>query len=262
MHRVYVHLEPALCEPETLAGQTVVVIDVLRATTTLVYALAHGAACILPCATPEEARQRAAALPPGTALLGGERQGVRIDGFDLGNSPSEYRREVVAGKTIVFTTTNGTRALLHARQARRVLLAGFVNALAAVDALHVESGDVHILCAGTDRQVTLEDTLLAGFLAECWRELDHGPVYVRDFGNDAADLAWAAWRRAKDRIPKQRGRRANDNWLIPELAASQGGRNLAGLGLEADLADAAAIARFDVVPEFDPAAGAVRLPGG
>src|SRR3954447_24007137 len=126
MPRVFVHLLPALVEPETLRDQTVVVVDVLRATTTIVHALAAGARAVVPCLEVEEARQRAANLPAGSAVLGGERQGLRIEGFDLGNSPTEYTPERVAGKTVVFTTTNGTRAMLHARGARRVVLGSLV----------------------------------------------------------------------------------------------------------------------------------------
>ena len=106
-----------LVEPAELAGATAVVIDVLRAGTTIVYALAAGAEQVVPCLEVADARAMVEQFPAGTALLGGERQGLPIEGFDLGNSPDEYEPARVAGKTIVLTTTNGTRAMASAREA-------------------------------------------------------------------------------------------------------------------------------------------------
>ena len=145
------HFLPALTTPEALAGATLVVIDVLRATTVIPHALAVGAKAVIPCLEVEDAVQAAARLPAGQAVLGGERGGLKIDGFDLGNSPDEYTPQTVAGKTLVFTTTNGTRAMMHCRQAQRVLLGSFVNASAIVDALAADR-DVRLLCAGTARR--------------------------------------------------------------------------------------------------------------
>src|SRR4051812_42560200 len=108
--RIDVYLLPALVEPEALSGSTVVVIDVLRATTTIVHALAAQAVEVAPFRDVEDARRLANDLG-NKAVLGGERGGVPIPGFDLGNSPAEYTSERVAGKTVIFTTTNGTRAL-------------------------------------------------------------------------------------------------------------------------------------------------------
>src|SRR5262245_9024917 len=109
--RVYVHLAPELFQSGDLHDGVAVVIDVLRASTTIVQALAAGALAVIPCSEVDEAERLAARFRPGTALLGGERKGVRIAGFDLGNSPGEYTPAVLRGKTLIFTTTNGTRAL-------------------------------------------------------------------------------------------------------------------------------------------------------
>ncbi len=252
MPKIFVHLEPALCEPTILAGATAVVIDVLRATTTMIYALAAGAAEIRPCVTVDEARRLAEGYPPGAALLGGERQGLRIDGFQLGNSPSEYGGEIVRGKSIVFTTTNGTRALEHARQADNVLVAGFVNAAAAIRRLIAAPGEVHLVCAGTDRQVTGEDTLLAGFLVRGLFQEALQSARAPEFGNDSARLAAAACAGLTDQADVV-------GWLSRELAQSLGGRNLLALGLEADLVAAAQLNRFDLVPRYEPVSGTVRL---
>ena len=101
--------------------------DVLRATTVMVHALAAGCEAVIPCGEIDEAKEIAAGLPPGTALLAGERQGLPIPGFDLGNSPGEFTPEVCDGKTLVMTTTNGTRAILASLEAERVYIASFAN---------------------------------------------------------------------------------------------------------------------------------------
>ncbi|HSE95214.1 MAG TPA: 2-phosphosulfolactate phosphatase, partial [Methylomirabilota bacterium] len=112
----------------TLAGVTAVMIDTVRASTTIVTALAHGARAVVPVATPEEARAAAAHGVDGPVLLGGERGGAPPPGFALGNSPAEYAGAHIAGRTVVFTTTNGTRALLALTGARAVAVGGYVNA--------------------------------------------------------------------------------------------------------------------------------------
>jgi 2-phosphosulfolactate phosphatase len=122
-----VHFLPALVAPEELAAGDAVMIDVLRASTTITQALVSGATAVIPRAEVEEARKTAGELPAGTAVLGGERGGLPIQGFDVGNSPSEYTPAAVRGKSVVFTTTNGTLALVQCRAAARVLVGSFVN---------------------------------------------------------------------------------------------------------------------------------------
>ncbi|MFM7059001.1 MAG: 2-phosphosulfolactate phosphatase, partial [Planctomycetota bacterium] len=161
---IHVHLLPDLIPPNAVTGQTAVIIDVLRASSTIVTALDQGAAAVIPCADPTEAKRIKAALATATApvLLGGERGGVRIDGFDLGNSPAEYTREMVAGRRIVFTTTNGTRALLRCRQARQIVIGCWLNLAGLTDWLAGTAPEVHLVCAGTDGIVSGEDVLAAG----------------------------------------------------------------------------------------------------
>src|SRR5690606_7749604 len=126
--------------------------DVLRATTTIVEALAAGAASVAPCLTIDDARQRRAELDGGEAILGGERGGRPIEGFDLGNSPAEYTAQRVSGRSVVLTTTNSTKALLHCRAASEILVAGFVNLSVVVERLRDVSRTlaINIVCAGTD----------------------------------------------------------------------------------------------------------------
>src|SRR5262245_53129124 len=120
---VQVHLLPSLVPAGRLAGGLAVVIDVLRATTTIIHALAAGCSAVIPAAEVEEARERAGRMLAGKVLLGGERDGRPLPGFDRGNSPLEYTPAACRGTTLVLTTTNGTRALLRAAEAERVLVA-------------------------------------------------------------------------------------------------------------------------------------------
>jgi 2-phosphosulfolactate phosphatase len=230
-HPVHVHLLPKLVDPETLARGVVVVIDVLRASTTMIHALAAGAEGVIPCGETDEARAIAAARPAGLCVLGGEREGVRIAGFDLGNTPTDYTPASVGGKTVVFTTTNGTRALAHGRRAARVIVGAFAN-LSAV-ARYLARGDrpAHLLCAGTDGQITLEDVLFAGGVLHALGQAPTG---------DAGRLAWDAW-----------GAVANDtSEFVARMLASRGGANLVELGLAADVHTCARIDTCAIVPEL------------
>jgi 2-phosphosulfolactate phosphatase len=143
------------------ASESAVVIDVLRATTTLTVAMSHGALRVVPVATPEEALAWKRAAPE--VLACGERDGRMVPGFDLGNSPLEYAVTAVRGRTLVFASTNGSLALLAARSAQRRLLAAFVNLDAVVERLAGERR-VAIVCAGKDGGLALEDAACAGLL--------------------------------------------------------------------------------------------------
>ncbi len=237
------HLLPTLTEPAALADSTVVVVDVLRATTTITTALAAGAASIVPCLDIEAVRRRARESS-GPVLLGGERRGVRIDGFDLGNSPGEYRSEVVQGKTILFTTTNGTRALDICQQATRVLLAGFVN-LQAIVAQIIGTSPLHILCAGTDGEISQEDTLLAGALIDLLSQRTSHPLCC----NDQARIAQCAWRSLPKKLAAEQ--------LETILRHGAGGQNLLQLGLENDIHFCAQLDRYEMVPSLDQKTGAI-----
>ena len=135
MPLLHVHPLPQFVEVHDLAGSTVVVIDLLRASTTLCYALAAGASGVVPHVEIEAVFAAAQELDRSKILLGGERQGVRVDQFDLGNSPTDYTPEVVFGMKILFTTTNGTRALHHARLAQRIVIGAMANLSAVTQSL-------------------------------------------------------------------------------------------------------------------------------
>jgi 2-phosphosulfolactate phosphatase len=248
MPKLRVHLLPEGVTTDDMAGSTCVVIDVLRATTTMVYALAAGALGVIPCLTIEEARQRAAALPAGQSVLGGERGGLPIPGFDLGNSPSEYTPQVVVGKTLVLTTTNGTRAFGRCKHAREVLIGAFANLSAVVDLLAAGSL-IDVICAGTDGRVTREDVLLAGAIVTRLTADDSWEL------NDEAAIARDTWAKiAAHATAKKLARR-----LVEALRASHGGRNLVAIGMEHDIELAAEVDRFAIVPRFDPAVEPIEI---
>jgi 2-phosphosulfolactate phosphatase len=162
--RVDVALTPAALAPAALAGASALVIDVLRASTSIVTALTNGCLGVVPVGDPAEARRRAAAAPG--ALLAGERRGEPLAGFDLGNSPLEFTRERVGGRLVFLTTSNGTGALLAVRSAAAVAVAAFVN-LGAVAAWAVAGGrDVVVTCAGERGARSLEDEVCAGLLVD------------------------------------------------------------------------------------------------
>jgi 2-phosphosulfolactate phosphatase len=189
---VDVALGPAGLPAASLRDASALVIDVLRASTTMVTALAHGCRALLPVAEVEEARARARQVPG--ALLAGERGGDPPAGFDLGNSPLEFTPERVGGRTIVFTTSNGTRALLAARPAVAVAVGGFVNCGAAARWAVGEGRDLVIVCAGELGARSVEDEACAGQLVE--RVLRLEPAAVASPG--AAEAAGAARLYAKD----------------------------------------------------------------
>ncbi|WP_165225499.1 2-phosphosulfolactate phosphatase [Aquisphaera insulae] len=252
MSTVHVHSLPSLIPRDALRGGIAVVIDVLRASTMIVHALVAGCREVIPCGEIEEAKALAAAMPPGTAILAGERHGVPIPGFDLGNSPGQCTAEICAGKTMVITTTNGTRAILAALDAEPVVVGSFVNFAATAQRLLHEEKPIHIVCAGTEGAISYEDTLLAGSFARHFRDLGHS------LGNDEAEIAAGLWARVEESIwatgeaDRSRTRPGGNEPLVRYLTRGQGGRRVVELGLAADVADAARLNRpgFQVVAEL------------
>ena len=154
--------------PADTQGRVVLVIDVLRASTTVAVALANGAKAVIPFESSDEVIDRAKQFERDDVLLAGERKMHAISGFDLGNSPREYKRDVVEGKTVLLTTTNGTVVLAGLQGARDVVVASYVNysaVSAMIRAAARGASDVTIVCAGRDRQFALEDAACAGRFA-------------------------------------------------------------------------------------------------
>lgn len=218
----------------SLAESTVVVIDVVRATTTIIEALANGARAIFPTESTEDAVRLAQSLGREDSILCGERKGEKVEGFDLGNSPAEFTREVVEDKKLVMSTTNGTRALTIAQEGERVLPCALTN-LGAVAAELASVERISVICAGREDSFSLDDALCVGHLIQ--RILD-----ARDEGDEEPELndaSRAARALAQARKPTKR---------VLSLAA--GGRAVIEIGLEEDLAICADVDRHDIVVEM------------
>jgi 2-phosphosulfolactate phosphatase len=226
-----VHLLPQLVPEGRLKGGTAIVIDVLRATTTIVHALAAGCTCVRPCCEIDEAKKLADGMRAGKVILAGERGGEKIPGFDRGNSPREFTTATAQGLTLVLTTTNGTRAMLRAAEAERVILAAFVNFSAACEQVRADKRPLHIICAGTDGEPSVEDTLLAGAFVDVLCERYELRL------NDTARMAWDCFEN-------------NGPLLRSTLEVGRGGQTLKKLGYDEDIAAAAEIDSLMLVPEL------------
>lgn len=227
-------------------GRAAVVLDVLRASSTMITALANGARAIVLAATPGEAREHAAKLPVGSFVLGGERHGIRLEGFNFGNSPREYSRENVNGKSVVFTTTNGTEALRAcAREGAASIWVGSLLNVGAIARALTESGTDGVLVgAGTEGTQGTDDAYGAGAIIAAVLELEAWEL------DDSATLA----------LNHFHARRADGSVLsaLDVLSASQGGRNLVRIGLGSDLEDCdGSRATYNFAPRFDPARNSI-----
>lgn len=234
--RLDVVFTPQGLSPAEVAGRTVFVIDILRATTAMCAALAHGAKAVIPVASSEEAVRLAQTIGSTDVLLAGERNCIRIPGFQLGNSPLEMTEDAVRGRTIIMTTTNGTKAMLATQGAGAVYAAAAANLTLAGDAARdalERQRDILIMCAGRDGAFSLDDAYAAGRLAVAAL----GGRKPRRGLNDAA-LA------ALDLV-----RRYGDGWFRP-LAYSRGGRELIRLGFRADVEDAAQVDAYPILPRL------------
>jgi 2-phosphosulfolactate phosphatase len=227
---------PAGLSPAEVQGRTAFVIDILRATTVMCAAMSHGAKAIIPVASTEEALRLAQTIGSADLLLAGEKNCVRIPGFNLGNSPLEMTESAVRGKTLIVTTTNGTKALLACQGAAGVYPAAAANLTAAAERageVLERDGDLLVVCAGRDGAFSLDDAYCAGRLVAAALG---GPRPRRGM-NDAAIAAL-------DLV-----RRYGEGWERP-LRYSRGGRELIRLGFRDDVAEAARQDAYPVLPLF------------
>lgn len=228
---------------EACHGWQPVVIDVLRATSTIVTALAAGARAVVPRRSTAEVEAQARLRAGEGSLLAGERGGTRIEGFELGNSPREFYPSAVAGRTICFTTTNGTQALEEAASLGEVACAAFLNRAAVARWLHTRGRDVVLVCAGTEGAFSADDVAVAGAVIDALRGL--APVLdVDDLG-----LVAETWYREA----------AGD--LTGLLARSRHGRRLRDIGFGDDLAVCAALDTLSVVPVYRDGEVVSCIPG-
>jgi 2-phosphosulfolactate phosphatase len=214
-----------------LQDHTAVVIDVLRATSSIVAALASGAHAIFPVVSTEDAIKLATSLGRADTVVAGERRGLKIEGFDLGNSPREFTPEAVGGKRVVMSTTNGTRAFVAAAGAERVLAASFTN-LSAVAELCADAERLAIVCAGKEGRFAIDDALCAGMLLGRLEERLGASLELDEAGRTALLLA---------------GAHSVDADFLMESAS---GRALAEIGLGEDLDWCARVDVETLVPEL------------
>ena len=244
-----VALLPSAIKQDELAGQSVVVVDVLRATTTIVNALNNGCQQIFPQPSIEKARQCHASMPE-TAVMGGERQGKIVDGFHHGNSPPEYTEEAIAGKTLILATTNGTVAMESCRAADRVLIGAMIN-VSAVAKMLANVPRVTVVCSGTDRLITGEDVIFAGLLTERILEMRKAAGSEPTKLTDPATIAMHHWRTRKAEMDSGKD-------LADFFRNCRGGINLVRIGHDADVVFASQIDVLDRVPELDLESWTIR----
>ncbi|UKJ08478.1 2-phosphosulfolactate phosphatase [Solitalea lacus] len=187
MKHLEVCLTPALLPLYDLKGSIVVVIDIFRATSSISYGIENGADAIIPVASVEECLSHQG----NGYLLGAERNGEVVNGFDFGNSPFSYTKEKVEGKTLVVTTTNGTHAINESKNADEIVIGSFLNLSAVCDYLVKQNKNVFLLCSGWKNKVNLEDTLFAGAVVTQLKE-------VFDTWCDSSVLAEDLYQAAKD----------------------------------------------------------------
>ncbi|MCA9190205.1 MAG: 2-phosphosulfolactate phosphatase [Planctomycetales bacterium] len=221
--KCFVYLLPEyFCPPSNPFAA--VVIDTFRFTTTATKALASGAASVLVAKDIEQAHCLYEVLGKPRPLLCGERHCNKIEGFDLGNSPLEFTKDQVAQRTLIFTTTNGTRAVQACANADSIFLGCLRNRSSLCQLLNLENDlDIHIVCAGTDGNIALEDSITAGAIV---KQL----VSQYEIGSDATNLSLQAWLAISSTLE------SGDAFHIPlPLLQAQGGHNLVAQGYERDI---------------------------
>jgi len=236
--KINVVLSPANVDELHFSGKITVVVDVLRATTTIVTALMNGAKEIVPVSSVEFAMKASSNMFGGQTLICGERNTKKIDGFNLGNSPFEFTQEVIGGKSLVFFTTNGTKAIVKAKYSDEVLIASFLNLSAVAKYLAELNKPFEILCSGRNNSFCLEDTVFAGKL------ISEISTLVQDVELTDAGLASVS-------IAKTFGKN-----LKKMFAEAEHGKILIENGFEEDLKFCAKLNVTDSIPVF--ASGVIK----
>jgi 2-phosphosulfolactate phosphatase len=231
--RIDIQFLPTPPKTSSLSSKTVVVMDVLRATSVIVYAISQGALEIIPVETVEEAFEIMKSFSRGNTLLGGERGSKKIEGFDMGNSPREYTAEKVRGKRLILTTTNGTKAFHSVSGGGKVLAGSFFNIGAMAKCCLDLNQNILIYPSGDGGKFSLEDTICGGMLIDRIMKTAGESIIL----TDAASTAHILYRRFE----------AN---LMEAFYLSTHGRDLVAKGFEADLTYCAHVDIIHIVPTF------------
>ncbi len=229
--KIEVFFTPSQVEEMRLKDRNVIVIDVLRASTTITTGLQNGAREIIPVNTIENAVKISSNLVGDVTLRAGERNGRMIEGFNLGNSPAEFTEEAVRGKSIIFLTTNGSGAIVKGRHAKHLVVASFVNLSAVVDFFAQREEDVTIICAGKVNDFCLEDAVCAGKIVTMLKDRMRSACTIDDSGVAAQAL------------DKTFGKN-----ILKLFKSCEHGKYLSEIGFEGDLALCAATDAIPVVP--------------
>ena len=243
MIQLTVHLTPHQVDELALRDKRVVVVDVLRAGTTVTTALNNGAREVIPTASVESAAKISGNLTGSITLLAGERNGKMVEGFHLGPSPLEHTPEKVRGKSVVFISSNGSPVFLKARHAREMAVCSFVNLSAVAESVRGVEGDLVIVCAGNGGGFSFEDAVCAGMLIQLLADRHKVALELGDAGFAAFAL--------------QKGHAKN---LPRMLRDTDNGRTLTEMGAEADIAYCAGLDTIPVVPALDGTVLRLRRP--
>jgi len=219
---------------EKLKNRLVVIIDVLRTSTTICVALRNGAKEVIPVANVADAMTLAGNLSRDNLILCGEREGKLIEGFNLGNSSLEYTSDIVAGKSLIFTSTNGSVALVKSSNAKTAIIAGFINMSACVDFIMNAGEDVLVVCAGNNQQFTMEDTVCGGMLIHLLMQENETDLEMND-GAEAAHILFEHHR----------------NNYLEMLHNSTHGKYLQTLDYERDLEVCAEVDSMNIIPKLE-----------
>ncbi|MEO6695751.1 MAG: 2-phosphosulfolactate phosphatase [Ignavibacteria bacterium] len=238
MKRINILLTQSLVQDDlNLKDKNVIILDVLRATTTMTIALSNGAKEVIP--TENIATAVRVAKGSKNSMLCGERNGKLIDGFNLGNSPTEYTPDVVKEKSLIFSTTNGTLAIIKSKFSKNCILCSFVNISAVVAYVNAIDEDFTIICSGKLNDFCLEDAVCAGMLLtklSAGRDLEmkDSEIAAVNLCNDLAMLM---------NVPSQ-------DKILKLLHLSEHGKYLSSIGFEQDLEISSKIDSYPNVPIF------------
>ncbi len=230
--KINVYFTPLSVDELYFTGKTTVVIDVLRASSTIITALQNGAKEIIPVGTVEFAVKVSGGMFGGQTLLGGERNTKKIEGFALGNSPFEYSEEVVSGKSVILYTTNGTKAIVKAKFSTDLFICSFLNINALANHLAAINKDFEIVCSGRSNNFSIEDTVCAGKLISEIEKL-HDDLILSDSA------------RASQALSKSFGKS-----ILKMLKESEHGKILIENGFEDDLNFCSKLSNTDAIPYY------------
>lgn len=232
MKKIQVLFSPLNADELYFTGKTTVVIDVLRATTSIVTALGNGAKEIIPVNTITFAMKSAGDLFSSHTLIAGERNTKKLDEFHLGNSPLEFTEENIKGKSIILYTTNGSKSIIKAKYSEKLYVVSFLNLTRVAKKLAELGNDIHILCSGDNGMFSLEDTICAGYLADKILSIDNS-FELTDSAKSSIILS-----------------KNIENNIESVLLNSEHGKKLIENGFEKDVKYSSQLDFFDILPKY------------